>query len=71
MVIQAIGVERFDRATSALVQQFAALAQQQFIGYLPGQRVLERIFDILARRLLIDELGGLQIARSSRWSGWI
>jgi hypothetical protein len=63
MVIQTIGVELFDGAPSTLVQQIAALAQQRFIGYLPGQRVLERILDILVRRLLIDEFGGLQIAQ--------
>ncbi len=45
-----------DGRSRSLVQEFAPLDQQRVVGNVVGQRVLEGVFDISHRRLLVDEL---------------
>jgi hypothetical protein len=54
-----------DRLGSPFVQKPAALSQQGVVGHVVGQRVLEGVFDINRRRLLVDELARLQAGQQT------
>ena len=46
----------------ARVQELAPFDQQRVVGHLLRQRMLEDVFDVADRRLLVDELRHLQVA---------
>ena len=61
MFLHRIGVERLERRSRVLVQELAPLDQDRVVGDLLRQRVLENVFGIAHRRLLVDELAQLQV----------
>ena len=51
------------------MQQLAVFDQKRVVGNLLGQCMLEDVFDIARRRLLMDEFGALQMGeRRFSWS---
>ena len=52
--------QRLDRLGGAFMQCTAPLAQQRAVGHLLGQPMLEAVLHFRKRRLLVDELPGLQ-----------
>ncbi len=62
MIVQLCGEHRLQLLSGALVQLLAALDQQRVVSDLLRQRVLEDVLGVADRRLLVDELGELQLA---------
>ena len=61
MVVERGCVERLECPADALVQLLAPLDQDRVVGHFLRQRVLENVFGVAHRRLLVDELAQLQI----------
>src|SRR5262249_19797784 len=55
-------IKKLDGAADVLVELLAALQQNGVVSNLLGQRVLEDVFHIRDRRLLVHEFAKLQIA---------
>ncbi len=60
VIIQLVSEHRLQRHSGTLVQEFAAVRQHRVVTDLQGQGMLEGVFDIAHRGLLVDELGELQ-----------
>lgn len=61
VVILQLRLEKnLDRRSCAFVQRGALLHQQRIAGNFPGQRMLERVFDVGGGRPLIDKFAGFQ-----------
>jgi hypothetical protein len=56
IVIKPVGEQRLDRLACAFVQNPAALDQHRVVGDFLGQSVLELVFDVVDRLLLVNEL---------------
>jgi hypothetical protein len=54
-------VQRFDRIADPLMERPSASYQDRPGSHLLGQRMLEDIFGVAQRRLLVDELAQLQV----------
>jgi hypothetical protein len=61
VVIEPIGMEGFERLGNSLMQAAPSLHEQRAVRHLLGQRVLEGVFDLAHRRLLVYELAQLQM----------
>src|SRR5208282_4469002 len=62
MIVELIGKQRLERLCRSLVERLAALVQHRAVRHLMRERVLEGVFHVWQRRLLVDELAELQIA---------
>ena len=60
MIIQRGGVDRLDGVPRMLMQLLATLEQHRVVSHLLRERVLEDIFDVGDRGLLVNELAKLQ-----------
>ena len=65
MLFELAVVKRFERCADPLVHLLAPLDQYRVVGDFLGQRVLEGVFDVADRRLLVDELADLQVVEQS------
>ena len=63
MIVQPVGVERFDSRRRGFVKLLATPEQQRLVSHLQRERVLEDVFDLGKRRLLVDELGKLKVGK--------
>ena len=56
VIVQRGGVDRLDRMTHMLMQLLATFEQHRVVSHFVGERVLEGVFDVNDRWLLVDEL---------------
>jgi hypothetical protein len=62
--VNGINKQCLERLSGAFVQYLTALDQHGIVRHLLGERVLEDIFDLVYRRLFVNEFGGLQAQES-------
>ena len=60
VIVERSSVDRFNCMTHMLVQPLATLEQHGVVSHFLGERVLEDVFDVNDRGLLVDELTQLQ-----------
>ena len=65
VIVQGRGIQELDGPSHILMQLLAALLEDRVVGDLLGQRVLEDIFDVRDRRLLVDELAKLEVGEET------
>ena len=56
VIVQRGGVDRLNRMTHMLMQLLATFEQHGVVSHLLRERVLEGVFDVNDRGLLVDEL---------------
>jgi hypothetical protein len=59
VILSALGVDGLHRSRRSLMQEFATLGQQRFVGLVFGEGVFKGIPDVTRSWLLIDEFARL------------